>query len=170
MNAKILTLPLLMLLLAACGKSPQEAATETAIKAATGKDAKVENNGDQSTVTMQTDQGQMKIQTGAGLSLPGDFPKDVYLPADYQIQNVVQMGPVNTVVLAVNGESQALVAEITGKMEAQGWKTAMSMQSGDHGSLLTFTQDKRSAVYTVAPSPDGKLTVQVQHTEEKNSP
>lgn len=159
----------LALLLSACGKSPEEKAAELAIKAATGNDATIERDGDATKMTVETDKGPMTVQSGEGLALPADFPGDIYLPSGYTVQNVMQIGPMHSVVLGLAGQSQALVPEITGKMEAGGWKTAMSMQSGDKGAMLSFTRDKRSATYSLAPGDKpGQLTLSVQHTREGN--
>lgn len=159
----------LALLLAACGKSPEERAAEAVIKATTGRDAKVERDGDATKMTVETDQGAMTVQSGEGLSLPTDFPADVYLPSGYKVQNVMQIGPMNSVVLDLSGQSQALIKEITGKMESSGWKTAMSMQSGDQGAMMSFTKDKRSTTYSLSPAQEaGKLTLSVQHATENN--
>lgn len=115
------------------------------------------------------DQGEMKIQSGEGLSLPTDFPGDVYLPSGYKVENVMKMGPLNSVVLGVSGQSQALSQDITSKMEAGGWKTALSMQSGERGAMLSFTRDKRTATYSLSPAQeDGKVTMSIQHTMENN--
>ena len=159
----------LSLVLAACGKKPEDAAVEAAIKASTGQDATVEHTGDGTTMTVNTGQGQMKIQSGNGLTLPADFPGDVYLPAGYQIENVMQMGPVNSVVLSVSGQAQGLAQEIAAKMQAGGWKTALSMQSANQGAMLSFTRDKRSVTYSMSPAQEtGKVSLSVQHTEEQN--
>lgn len=157
------------LLLAACGKSPEEKAAELAIKAATGNDATIERDGDATKMTVKTDQGPMTVQSGESLSVPADFPADVYLPSGYTVKNVMQIGPMRSVVLALPGTSQALVPEITGKMETGGWKTAMSMQSGDQGAMISFNRDKRSATYSLAPGDKpGQLTLSVQHSSEGN--
>jgi len=141
----------LALLLAACGESPEERA------------------GDATKMTVETDQGAMTVQSGEGLSLPTDFPADVYLPSGYKVQNVMQIGPMNSVVLGLSGQSQALIKEITGKMESSGWKTAMSMQSGGQGAMMSFIKDKRSATYSLSPAQEaGKLTLSVQHATESN--
>lgn len=159
----------LALLLAACGKSPEEKAAELAIKAATGGDATVERDGDATKMTVQTDQGAMSVQSGEGLSVPADFPADVYLPSGAKVENVTTIGPMSSVVLGLSGQSQTLVQEITGKMAAGGWKTAMSMQSGDTGGIVSFSKEKRSATYSLAPSAEaGKLTLSVQHITEGN--
>ena len=157
------------LLLSACGKPPEEKAAELAIKAATGNDATIERDGDATRMTVKPDQGAMTVQSGEGLSVPADFPGDVYLPSGYTVKNVMQIGPMRSVVLALPGTSKALVAQITGKMQAGGWKTAMSMQSGDQGAMISFTRDKRSATYSLAPGDKpGALTLSVQHIREGN--
>lgn len=157
----------LALVLGACGKSPEEKAAELAIKAATGGDATVERDGDATKMTVQTDQGAMTVQSGEGLRVPADFPGDLYLPAGYKVENVTQIGPMSSVVLGLPGSPQAMAQEITGKMAAGGWQTAMSMQHGD-GAMVSFSKDKRSATYSLSPSQDGKLTLSVQHIKEAN--
>lgn len=157
----------LTMVLVACGKKPEEAAAEAAIKAATGADATVRHDGDATTTSIKTKDGELNIQSGEGLSLPADFPTDVYLPAGYQVKNVMNMGPMHSLVVDIPGQAPAVSKEITGKMEAGGWKTAMSMQSGQ-GSMLSFTRDsdKRTATYTMSPGQDGKLTLSVQQTAD----
>ena len=157
----------LSLVLVACGKKPEEAAAEAAIKAATGADATVQHDGDATTTSIKTKDGELKIQSGEGLSLPADFPTDVYLPAGYEVKSMMNIGPMHNVVMEVAGDASSVSKEISGKMEAGGWKTAMSMQTGS-GSLLSFTRasDKRTATYSLSPGQDGKLTLSLQQTAD----
>lgn len=145
------------LLLGACNRSPESASTATA--------AATEQPAAEQAATTTVDAGKLQMQSGTDLSVPEDFPKDVFVPTGQSIQNVVRVGPTTSLVLGSDQATPALMKDIESSMASQGWKTTMSMQTGGQGSMLAFSKPERSVVYTLSMAGDHpQLTL--QHTQE----
>jgi hypothetical protein len=150
------------LLLGGCGKSPAEAATEAAIRASTGKDVKVERDGDQ--VTFQTEEGEMTISGGENLALPADFPADVYLPPGYQVKSLMNVAQASIVQLAAPGSLAELSGAADAAMLGHGWKQTMAMQQDDF-RMYSYEKSERAASLTLSPGEGGQvqLSMQLRH-------
>ena len=150
--------------LAACGKSPGERAAEAAIEASTGN--KVDVDSKSGAVTIESEEGGMKITGGDGTKLPASFPKDVYLPSDYTVESAMEAPDVLVVTLATKGKIGTL-ADAAGKhMAAQGWKQSFVMQNAADSQMAVYEKDKRSA--TVSFSAEGeKITLGLQIATQK---
>lgn len=150
-----LSLPLFLLCtglcLAACGKSPGERMAEAAIEARTGHEADVDAGKGQ--VILRTDEGEMKINTGGGTALPAAFPRDVYLPGRYSVEAAMEMPDAMIVHLLTAGDLEALAVDAERQMQAQGWKSAMTVMPGPQTRVAVYEKDKRHATLTIA---DGK--------------
>jgi len=142
----ILILALVVLGAAGCGKSPGERLGEAAVSAATGHKVAVDKDGDK--VTFKTEQGDMQVASGASATLPADFPKDVYLPARYTIESVMQMPNAQVLALDTTGDIAAMFADANRQMQSQGWRQTMSMQQNASTQMLAFEKDQRSAMLT----------------------
>jgi hypothetical protein len=142
----ILILGLVALGVAGCGKSPGERLGEAAISAATGHKVDVDENGGK--VTFKTDQGEMQVASGASATLPADFPKDVYLPARYTVESVMQMPNAQVLALDTSGDIASMFADASKRMQAEGWKQTMAMQQTASTQMLAFEKDQRSAMLT----------------------
>ncbi|MFP7723365.1 hypothetical protein [Lysobacter sp. A3-1-A15] len=160
-SVPVLWLALPALLLAAgCSKSPDELAAEAAIRAATGHEVKVERDGDQ--VTFNTDQGEMRIAGGDDLALPDAFPDDIYLPPDYRVTSVMDMGGTHVVSLSTRGRANALFEEARGAMEKSGWRQTMAMQHDADNAMLAFEKGERATVLSFNGADGGEVQVGVQ--------
>jgi hypothetical protein len=147
------------LLLAACGKSPQEAA----VSAASG--GKVEQDGD--TTTIKTDEGDLKISSESGQSLPASFPKDVYLPSGYSIQSSMDMADKAQMLQFTAPGNAADASAAAGKaMPGMGWEQKMSMQQGGV-HVLMFENSDSVASYQFSDNPDGGGTMVVLSVSRK---
>lgn len=135
-------LPLLIaaaLLLAACGKSPDE----IAVSAVSG--GKVSKDGDRTTV--QTDQGAVTFNAQAGQALPASFPKAVFLPSDYTVRSSMDSNGALMVDLLATGNAADLLAATGAAMPGMGWKQSASVtQNGT--SMLLFENDAQLVQYT----------------------
>jgi hypothetical protein len=149
------------LCLAGCGKSPSERLAEAAVSAASGHKVEVDKDGGQ--VTIKSDQGDLKIASGESAALPASFPKDVYLPAEYSIDSVMEMPNAQVVSLAASGSAATLFADASKQMQAQGWKQTMAMQQSGSAQMLAFEKDRRSAMLTFDEQ-DGAVKVGLQLT------
>lgn len=144
----------------ACGKSPGERLAETALSAAT--DQKVELDHDGGKVTLKGDKGDMTISGGDAATLPPDFPKDVYLPADYKVESAMQLPGATVVSVAAPGRMSALFADASKQMQAQGWKQTMSMQQSGESQMLAFEKENRSAMVSFDADENGGVKVALQ--------
>jgi hypothetical protein len=146
------TVPALALLslclLAACGKSPQEAA----VSAATGGKVDMKQEGDKTTVT--TADGQISVSTQAGQPLPTDFPKDIWLPDGYSIQTAANFGGAQVLDMVVPGDIAGNAQTASSKMQADGWKQTMSLAQND-SQVLMFEKDGRSTQLAFTKNDDG---------------
>jgi hypothetical protein len=146
------TLPALVLsslvLLSACGKSPQEAAVSTA----TGGKVDMKQEGDKTTYT--TADGKMTVTTGEGAALPGGFPTDIALPSGYKIETAAEFGGNYTLALIVPGDMASSAKAASEAMQAQGWKQAMEMNQAD-AHVLMFQKENRAANFAFTPNTDG---------------
>ena len=129
-----------------CAKSPGEHLGEVAIAAATGHKVDVDEHGGK--VTFKTDQGEMQVASGASATLPSDFPKDVYLPARYTVESVMQMPNAQVLALDTSGDIPSMFAAASRHMQAQGWKQTMAMQQTASTQMLAFEKEQRNAMLT----------------------
>jgi hypothetical protein len=152
-------IPLLIaaaLLLAACGKSPDE----VAVSAVTG--GKATKDGDK--LTVQTDQGAVTFNAQAGQPLPANFPKDVFLPKDYSVRNSVDMNGALMVDLLVPAKRADVFAATGAAMPGMGWKQSASMTQPDV-SVLVFENEAQMVQYSFNDE-DGKAHVSVSVTKK----
>ncbi|MGH8084899.1 MAG: hypothetical protein ACREPV_06455 [Lysobacter sp.] len=154
--------PLLVALvaLAGCGKSAEEAASEAAIRAATGDRAKVERDGD--TTTISTEDGSMTMTAGDDLALPDDFPDDIYLPDGYQVRSVMEIDGADVVGIETTGTLASVFDAASATMQRNGWKQVMAMQRDSH-RMLGFEKGGRQArMMLVANNDDGGVMLNLQ--------
>ena len=150
MNGVAMRLSQLSLLLCAalaagaCQKAGETAA-DAAIERATG--VKVDRDGDQ--VTLRSADGEIAIHTGESVALPADFPEDIYLPPDHQVNSVMDLQGVRVLSLTAPGQVSTLFAAAREQMQAQGWTQAMSAQHSADTAMLAFEkgedEQRRSA-------------------------
>lgn len=149
-----------LLLLAGCMKSAQESATEAAISAATGQAVQVDQDGE--TVTIATGEGAMRISGGEALTLPADFPEDIYLPDDYRVRSVMDMGGTRVLSLSATGTSAQLFADARDAMARDQWTLGTAMQHETNASMLAFEKDNRAAVLSFVGGKDGDVQIGMQ--------
>jgi hypothetical protein len=137
------------LLLGACHRSSEPAATATAT----------------APPPATIDAGKLQMQSGTDLSVPEDFPKDVFLPTGQTIQKVVRVGPTTSLVFGSDQAAPTLMKDIESSMASQGWKTTMSMQTGGQGSMQAYSKPGRSVVYTLSMA-GGHPQLTLQHMQE----
>lgn len=161
----------LLLSVAATGcRKAGEAATEAAIERASGGQVEVEVDRDGDTTTFRDEDGnQMRVRSGEGLSLPADFPRDIYLPREYALNSVIEMGPVTMVQLSSTQTVSDLYASADQAMQSQGWKQVMAMRQASGSAVLGFEKDRRRASLTFSSgASDGRTLVGVQLQAEAN--
>ena len=144
-------------------KRAGDALAEKAIEQASGDKVDIDRDGD--TVSIKTEQGEMKIasaQDGGSVALPADFPTDVFLPEPRTVSSAMDMGGMKAVNIATGAALAQVSAEVEKSMQAQGWKREMSMQTGADSSTLGYSKDKRQAVYQLMKAEDGSTQLAVR--------
>ena len=149
----------------ACSKSPGERLAETALSAATGQKVEVDKDGGK--VTLKGDKGDVTFANGDAATLPADFPKDVYLPADYKVESSMQMPGALVVSLAAPGQVSSLFADASKQMQAEGWKQTMAMQQSGETQMLAFEKENRSAMVSFDADADDTVKVSLQVTRKE---
>ena len=165
-DARRLLVPLLaaalLLPLAACQKAGDKV-TEAAIERATGNKVDVDRDGD--TMTIKTDDGQIKVATsedGQSVPLPDDFPKDVFLPEQSAVNSAMDMAGMKMVNITTKASTNQVSSAIQKTMEAQGWKREMAMQAAEGSATLVFSKDKRQTVYQMMKADGGGTQVAIR--------
>lgn len=103
------------------------------------------------------------VAHGDALSLPGDFPDDVYLPADYRINSLMDRGALRVVSLRVPGHVSTLFDAARASMGKRGWKQTLAMRDASDSALLNYEKDGRAAVLSFNDdSGTGGVTMNVQ--------
>lgn len=102
---------------------------------------------------------------GGTLALPDDFPDDIYLPADYRINSLMDRGALRVVSLRAPGRVSTLFGDARASMDRRGWKQVMSMREDTDSALLTYEKDDRAAVLSFDDDRSGGVTINVQLRE-----
>jgi len=131
---------LVLVLAAGACQKVGETAADAAIERATG--VAVERDGGQ--VTRRSADGEVAIHSGDAVALPADFPADIYLPADYQVNSIMDLQGVSMVSLTAPGQVPALFAAAREAMQAQGWTQSMSAQHSDDTAMLAFEKGEQA--------------------------
>jgi hypothetical protein len=91
----------------------------------------------------------MKIDSGANVSLPADFPTDIPLPPDAKLTDAISMGKIHIVGFTVPTDPNATFAALLPLYEAQGWKNYSRVNGQPVLSTDGYEKDGRKLVYTV---------------------
>lgn len=129
--------------LAGCGESGSEAAAEAMASQVLGQDVEIDEDGD--TVTI----GGVRISSGDAAVVPDGFPGDVYLPAEYALESVMESAESTTLQMSTEVAADELYAEAVGAMTGQGWTQGMSIPPSDGMGLASFEKDNRRASISV---------------------
>jgi hypothetical protein len=100
---------------------------------------------------------------GDALSLPGDFPSDIYLPASYRIDSLMDRGALRVVSLRAPGRVSTLFEAARASMDGRGWKQTLAMRDASNGALLNYEKGDRTAVLSFSDDHGaGAVTMNVQ--------
>ncbi len=165
-NTRRVLVPLLavglLLPLSACQKAADKV-TAAAIERATGNKVDVDRDGN--TVTIKTDEGQIKVATsedGQSVPLPDDFPKDVFLPEQAAVNSAMDMAGMKMVNITTEATTSEVSGAIQKTMEARGWKREMAMQAAEGSATLVYSKDKRQTVYQMMKADGGGTQVAIR--------
>jgi len=108
--------------------------------------------------------GRTRIARGEALSLPADFPDDVYLPAGYRIDSLMDRGHLRVISLRAPGRVSTLFDAARASMAGRGWKQTLAMRDAGDRAMLTYEKADRVAVLSFDDDERdaGVVTVNVQ--------
>lgn len=152
MNAAMIVRPCLVVLvvgLAACGRSetpaPTPAAPATPVAGTAAPPPKEEH----------IDIGGMKVDSGADVALPKDFPADIPLPPGAHLTDAISMGKIQIVAFTLSSDPAATFATMLPLYEAQGWKNSTRVGGQPVMASDGFEKDGRHLIYTVVADGGG---------------
>ncbi len=147
-----LFLCLALVFVAACQKKAEKKATEKAMEKAiekeTGEKAKV--NIEKEKVVIEHKGGKAEFAKEGGLSLPDNFPKDIYIyPGSKIIMSVSDKSGV-TVTLATDDGLADVAAKYDEEMKKNGWsqETSMKMQQVQ---VFSFKKGNETVTIQIMP-------------------
>lgn len=118
---------------------------------------KVDVDVDDNAVEIETEDGGL-LQAGENVSLPDDFPEDVYI-CEGQIMSVAQnLGVAGfQIVIKSSDETQALGEIYKEKLAEQGWEIISTFGMGD-AYMISAKKGDRSVTVTIGVDEDGEGT------------
>jgi type IV pilus biogenesis protein CpaD/CtpE len=134
-------------LLLGCGRNAQEEAVEKAIEKQTGGDARVNLSDDG--VSVETEDGEMRLSSGNNAKLPENFPDDVYVMEDATVEMAMNMPEGQSVALSCSDTPSDVAAIYRKKMVEKGWKQMASTNMGEQ-VMLVYTKGNRAANVVIA--------------------
>jgi hypothetical protein len=140
-HSKLLVLASIVLVLAACGRGAAPVAADTPTPPAGSGTAPPKEE--------HVDLGQMKIDSGASVSLPADFPADIPLPPDAKLTDAISMGKIYIVSFTLPTDPGATFATLLPLYQAQGWNNYSRVGGQPIMSTDGYEKDGRKLVYTV---------------------
>ena len=156
---RLSSLPLCVLLslplFAGCQKSG-DAAVEAGAERMAGREVDVKSGKDQ--VTINAKDAQLQIaRDGQGLALPADFPKDVYLPDDFVVGNVLTVPRMLTVSGVTQGNLDDVFAQARASMQQHGWLEKSASQRPQMQTLALKKEDREAVLNLIER--DGRVMV-----------
>ncbi len=149
----IICLSCLILMLAGCGKSPDEAAIERQIERATGSDADVDISDDSYKISGTTEDGEFSLSSGEGTEIPPDFPEDVLIYRPSSVSMTMNMPEGQSLTLTTSDDSKKIAEAYKREMIEKGWSEQASINMGSQ-SMLSYKKEERVANVTIVPSDD----------------
>ncbi|MCR9262199.1 MAG: hypothetical protein NXH95_20990 [Pseudomonadaceae bacterium] len=159
----------LVTLLAACGggeHADREAEMEAqASRLGIDADVTLDDSGEVESVQVNSQFGAV----GQNLKLPGDFPADIPIDANWNIMSVAQVPPSGHMVQAMaDGNVDALVTKLRGKFTEQGWQEGSFNQPVATMTTLGFEKGSRMVNVNITDSGAAQLSVQVLAMQKLN--
>ncbi len=149
----IICLLCLILMLAGCGKSPEEKAIEKAVEKSTGADAEVDLSNKGMKISGKTEEGAFSLSTGEGTEIPKDFPSDVLVYRPSKVGSAMNMSEGQSIALTTSDDSKKVEEAYKREMATKGWAEEASINMGTQ-TMLAYKKDDRIANITIVPSDD----------------
>ena len=153
MTKYIICLSCLILMLAGCGGSPDEAVIEKQIEQATGSDVDVDISGDSYEISGKTEEGEFSLSSGEETEIPTDFPDDVLIYSPSSVSMTINMPEGQSLTLTTSDDSKKVEEAYKREMATKGWAEEASINMGTQ-TMLAYKKDDRIANITIVPSDD----------------
>lgn len=142
-----------------CGKKSAERATEKmlemSIKENGGENAKVDIN--DNGISIETEDGAMKMSSGEAAKIPASFPKDVLIYKGAKLQMAMELPQGLNLMFESQDTVQKVSDAYLSAMTSEGWTKEMAMDMGEQ-KMLAFKKDNRVANVVISSS-DGVTQV-----------
>ncbi len=124
-------------------------------------DIQMNGNGDNSSMTIQGDDGAMKMLTGDAAKVPEDFPKDIPQYPGLKVTMVQTMAEQQMYhIQAQTPDAMDKVATFCKEQyKAQGWTEQSSMNQGGDAPMTMLSYEKGERILNIVLSKDGDATV-----------
>src|SRR5690606_7262979 len=109
----------------------------------------------------------MTISSGDSARLPASFPKDVYLPADYEIDSVVDSAGFTMVSARTGGDLGDASQAARQQMLDAGWKQSMAATDDDTNHPLAYEHDDRTALMSFSTDSGTGPVYRGQRSQER---
>ncbi|MCD9048063.1 hypothetical protein [Luteimonas sp. MHLX1A] len=100
------------------------------------------------------------------LTLPEDFPTDLYLPPGYELRSMMDVDGTRVVGMQLDGDMATLFADARAGMQALGWRQTLALQRAPDGAMLSFEKGPRAAVLWLRPVPPDTVQLRLQLRED----
>ena len=140
---------LLLVMLSGCGQSPEGAAPDETLRGS---------------ALAAADGGEAPAPRGASdaaARLPGDFPDNVFLPEEYQVDSILDNGEFTMVAVRARGDVGTLAETARASMESAGW-TQQMVAGDDRSRIYGFRQEQQVASLSFDRHGDGGVLYTVQ--------
>jgi len=147
----------LILVLAGCGKAPEQTATEKKIEDAGGVDTKVDLEKKEVTITGKTEGGKYTSSSGEEAEIPKDFPADVYVYRPSKVMTAMDMPEGGALGLTTDDDVPTVAETYKREMTARNWSEQTSVENGGR-FMLVYEKQERIANIAIG-SKDGAAQI-----------
>jgi hypothetical protein len=150
-----------MTLIACCAltgcKKAGEEATEKAIEGGLAQEGvKADVDAADGKVTIQNEDGKMEFASGKDITVPDNFPKDVYIYQGATVKSALSVPGGFNLTMETDDSAATVLSSVKGKMSGLGWKEEMTMNQGEM-SMVGYKKGERSVMINITA--DKKLTM-----------
>jgi len=144
---------------AGCGKKVSEDLAEETVEEGLGADEVVELQLDSDAAPVESEEGRIDVQVGAGAQIPANFPKDVYVPAQANVLSAITMPDGVNLSLQSAESLSAVLEQYVEEMRKQGWAADVTMETVE-SAMYSYAKGERRA-HVVLRTDEGGTTIQI---------
>ena len=152
LNGVILTI---LLVLVGCGKKTEEKIAEKIIEKSIGGKADVDIA--KGTMNIETEDGNMSVQTGKSAKIPDKFPTDIFVFKPSDVLMAMELPKGYTISLKTGKDVAAVTSAYKKSMTDKGWKQKAAMDL-DGKSMFFYEKEKR-VTHVAISHKDGETNI-----------